>query len=81
MDEPTPASAFTQAACPQQPETLLLDTDVLDWIKADYADWQGHINHLLRFYYETSQIREADFHPDAFEPGEMAQLDPPPGPA
>ena len=81
MNEQSPASSFKQAACPQQPETLLLDTDVLDWIKADYADWQDHINQLLRFYMETSQSREADFDPDAFEPGEMAQPDPPPGPA
>ena len=77
MNDQTPASSFKQAACPQQTETLLLDTDVLDWIKADYADWQGHINQLLRFYYETSQIREAEFHPDAFEPGEMAEPDGP----
>jgi len=71
MDEQTTASSFRQAACTQQTETLSLDTDVLDWIKGEYADWQGHINELLRFYKETSQIRDADFDPDAFEPGEM----------
>lgn len=56
--------------------TLPLDTDVLDWIKSEYGDWQGHIRELLRFYMETNQIREMDFNPDAFEPGEMAE--PPP---
>jgi hypothetical protein len=71
MDEQTPASSFKQAACPQQAETLLLDTDVLDWIKGEYTDWHRHINELLRFYKETSQIQESNFDPDAFEPGEM----------
>jgi hypothetical protein len=56
---------------------LLLDTEVLDWIKSEFSDWQGHINELLRFCMETSQIREASFSPDAFEPGEMAQTDAP----
>lgn len=74
MNDVSPASAFTQAACPQKAETLLLDADVLGWIKTEYPDhWQGHINDLLRFYMDTSQSREADFSPDAFEPGEMAQ--------
>jgi hypothetical protein len=72
-----PASSFKQAACPQQTETLLLDTEVLDWIKGEFSDWQGHINELLRFYMETSQIRLQSFDPDAFEPGEMAEPDPP----
>lgn len=77
MNDQSPASAFKQAANPQQIETLLLDTDVLDWIKGEYGDWQHHIRELLRFYYETSQIREAAFNPDAFELGVMAQPEPP----
>jgi hypothetical protein len=81
MDEQTTASSFKQAACPQQTETLLLDTDVLDWIKGEHKNWQGHINELLRFFMDQSQSREASFSPDAFEPGEMAEPDPPPGPA
>jgi BrnA antitoxin of type II toxin-antitoxin system len=72
MNDYTPASSFKKAAYPQQPETLLLDTEVLDWIKSEFSDWQGQINELLRFYMETTQIREASFSPDAFEPGEMA---------
>ena len=77
MNDYTPASSFKKAACPQQAETLLLDTEVLDWIKGEFGDWQGHINELLRFYMETSQDRIQGFEPDAFEPGEMAQPDPP----
>jgi BrnA antitoxin of type II toxin-antitoxin system len=71
MDEQTTASSFAQAACPQQTETLLLDTDVLDWIKAEHKNWQGHINELLRFFMDQSQSRERYFAADAFEPGEM----------
>lgn len=48
MDEQTTASSFRQAACPQQTETLLLDTDVLDWIKGEHKNWQGHIRGPLR---------------------------------
>ena len=77
MNDQSPALSFKQAACPQQAETLLLDGDVLDWIKGEFADWQGHINDLLRFHMDTSQNREREFAPDAFEPGEMAQPDPP----
>lgn len=77
MNEWKPASAFEQAARPKQAETLLLDGDVLDWIKGEFTDWQGHINELLRFYMDTSQSREREFAPDAFEPGEMAQPDAP----
>jgi hypothetical protein len=77
MNDYTPASSFKQAASPKQTETLLLDTEVLDWIKGEFSDWQGHINELLRFYMETSQDRLQGFEPDAFDPGEMAQPDQP----
>jgi hypothetical protein len=70
-------SRLSDDFAPRQAETLLLDTEVLDWVKSEFSDWQGHINELLRFYMETSQIREASFSPDAFEPGEMAQPDAP----
>lgn len=45
----------------KQTETLLLDKDVLDWIKGEFGDWQGHINELLRFYMDTSRQREEAF--------------------
>ena len=77
MNDQAPASSFKKASCPQQTETLLLDTEVLDWIKGKFSDWQGHINELLRFYMETNQSRLQSFDPDAFEPGEMAEPDPP----
>jgi hypothetical protein len=57
--------------------TLALDDDVLDWLKGEFPDWQGHVNELLRFYMDTSQDRARSFEPDAFEPGEMAQPDAP----
>ena len=52
---------------------LDLDTDVLGWLKAQPTDWQREINNLARFFMETSQIREAQYAPDAWEPGEMQQ--------
>ncbi len=45
----------------KQTETLLLDKDVLDWIKGEFGDWQGHINELLRFHMDTSRQREEAF--------------------
>jgi hypothetical protein len=75
MNDLSPAASFKQAVCPQQTETLLLDADVLYWIKGEFPDWQGHINDLLRFFMDTSQNREREFAPGAFEPGEMAEPD------
>ncbi len=75
MDAPTDGTLpqdFQQAAAHRQTVTLSLDTDVLDWIKGEYTDYERHIRELLRFFMETSQRREMDFNPDAFEPGEMA---------
>jgi hypothetical protein len=76
MDEKTDGTLpqdFQKAAAHRQTVTLPLDTDVLDYIRGEYADWQGHIRDLLRFFMETNQRREMDFNPDAFEPGEMAE--------
>lgn len=64
MNEWKPASDFQQAACPKHAATVLLDDDVLDWIKSEFADWQGHINDLLRFHMDTSQSHERNFAPD-----------------
>jgi hypothetical protein len=58
--------------------TLDIDADLLEWLKAQPLDWQQEINNLGRFYMETSQAREAQFAPDAWEPGEMQE---PIGPA
>jgi hypothetical protein len=41
--------------------TLDLDADVVDWFKAQPADWKRELNNLARFYMETSLIREEAF--------------------
>lgn len=51
--------------------TLDIDAEVLEWLKAQPLDWQTEINNLARFYMDTCQAREAQFAPDAWEPGEM----------
>src|SRR3954453_2180907 len=53
--------------------SLDLDADVLGWLKEQPTDWQRELNNLARFFMETSQIREAQYIPDAWEPGEMQQ--------
>jgi hypothetical protein len=71
--EPLPAE-FEAAATPAAPRvtvTLDIDADVLEWLKAQPLDWQQEINNLARFYMDTSQAKEAEFAPDAWEPGEM----------
>ncbi|MGH6795286.1 MAG: hypothetical protein ACREDH_08840 [Methylocella sp.] len=79
MDETTGVALpgeFQKAAIQRQDVTLPLDADVLAYIQGEYADWQGHINDLLRFFMDTSQ-RQMEFEPDGFQPGEMDA--PPPG--
>ncbi len=79
MDQKTDGTLpvdFRKAAIQRQDVTIPLDTDVLAYIQGEFSDWQGHINDLLRFHMDTSQSREMDFNPAAFEPGEMAA--PPP---
>lgn len=68
------------AAPPPERVTVALDleADILEWLKTQPTDWQREINNLVRFYMETSQARELDFSPDAWEPGEM--MEPPPAP-
>ncbi len=39
----------------KQPVTLRLDTDVLEWFKAQGQGYQTRINKLLRRYMETQQ--------------------------
>jgi uncharacterized protein (DUF4415 family) len=72
--EPLPAE-FEQAAAlaapPRVTVTLDMDADVLEWFKAQPTEWQRELNNLARFFMETSQAREAEFAPDAWEPGEM----------
>jgi uncharacterized protein (DUF4415 family) len=49
---------------PREPEsvtvTLDIDADVLDWLQ-EQPGWRREIRDLLRFYMETSLIREAGF--------------------
>lgn len=86
MDVPAPETAslpddFRQSAeLPadrRETVTLTIDADMLTWMRAAFPDWQGQINGLLRFFYDTSLNREVAFDPDGFEPGEMT-ADPPP---
>ena len=71
---------FRQSAQPaarRETVTLDIDADLVAWLQAEFPDWQGQINGLVRFYHDTSVNREASFDPDAFDPGEMT-ADPPP---
>ena len=56
---------------PRVTVTLDMDADVLEWFKAQPTEWLRELNNLARFFMETSQAREAEFAPDAWEPGEM----------
>lgn len=81
MDQKTDGTSpgdFRKAAVHKQDVTLPLDSDVLAYIQGEYGDWRGHINDLLRFFMETNQIREMGFEQAGFEPGEMAEPQPPP---
>jgi len=37
---------------------LLLDTDVLDWFKAQSEDYKSHINVVLRAFVEAEEARK-----------------------
>ena len=41
--------------------TLDLDADLLDWLKEQPTGWQEEINNTMRFFMETSLIRELAF--------------------
>jgi len=41
--------------------TLVLDADLLDWLKQQPTDWRLEINNTMRFFMETSLIREQAF--------------------
>ncbi len=70
LDKTTPSLPpdFQQAAQPRMIEppkvmvSLPLDADLVAYFQgeAEIADWQHHINGVLRFYMETNQIMEAD---------------------
>lgn len=70
---------FGQAATTDAPKgsvAVAIDAEVFAWIKGQFPDPTAHINDLLKFFMDTSQARERDFGPDAWEPGEMDK--PPP---
>ena len=58
------APEFQPAAAPP-PErvavTLDLDADLLTWLKEQPTDWRQEINNTMRFFMETSLIREQAF--------------------
>ena len=56
--------SFEPAAAPPPQRvavTLDLDADLLDWLKGQPTDWQQEINNTMRFFMETSLIRELAF--------------------
>jgi hypothetical protein len=59
--------------------TVKVDADILDWMAARGENVSQEINGLMRFFMETQIIKESQFDPDAWEPGEM-QAPPPPAP-
>lgn len=88
MDDRALPPAFEEAARPAAPETappqvmvsLPIDADLLKYFQSDTepADWQAHMNGVLRFYMETTRSMlqqpnlepydaEADFIPE-FQP-------------
>lgn len=82
MDEKTGVALpgdFQKAAIQRQDVTIPLDTDVLAYIQAEFGDWKGHINDLVRFFMETNQRREMEFQ-DCFDPSEMDRPPDHPGP-
>jgi hypothetical protein len=81
----TSARDFKDAAAAPQPRVAIeIDADLAEWLQGQFKDWQGHANDLLRFYKDTSQVRELQADPHAWEPGEMEEPpinDAPPPPA
>ena len=57
----------------QERTTIQVDSDIAQFLQTQFADWQAHANDLLRFFMDTSQTKEREFEPDAWEPGEMAE--------
>ncbi len=77
-----PSVEFQEAAAAEPKRvavTVKLDADVLEYLEAEGLKLDDNINGLLRFYMDTSQQKEREFQPDAWEPGEMQT--PPPAPA
>lgn len=69
-----PSVDFQEAAASaatRQSVTVNLDADVLQFLRAEGLNLDENINGLLRFYMDTSQQKEREFQPDAWEPGEM----------
>jgi hypothetical protein len=72
MNDKPPALAFNDASEPV--ENLAIAPDILEWFKKRGASWQQEIEGVLDFYINTVEQPASDF-----EPGEMAEPDPPPG--
>lgn len=76
-----PSVEFQEAAAAEPVRlavTVNLDADVLQFLQAEGLKLDDNINGLLRFYMDTSQQKERDFQPDAWEPGEMIPAPPAP---
>jgi hypothetical protein len=75
QNDPLQPHFEAKAAPPPERVTvsLDLDADILGWLKEQPTDWQRELNNLARFFMETSQIRESQYAPDAWEPGEMQE--------
>jgi hypothetical protein len=71
MNDKPPASAFKDAA--EQGANLAIAPDILEWFKKRGAGWRQEIEGVLDFCINTVEQPASDF-----EPGEMAEPDPPP---
>ena len=78
LERPTiePATDFRNAATSQAKVTLEIDSDLAEYMKSQFTDWQAHANDLMRFFMETQQAKEREFE-NIFaqpEPGELEEL-------
>jgi hypothetical protein len=71
MNDKPPVSAFKDAA--EQGTNLAIAPDILEWFKKRRVGWKQEIEGVLDFYIDSVEHPASDF-----EPGEMAEPDPPP---
>jgi hypothetical protein len=71
MNDCTAASSFKDAA--EHGSNLAIAPDILEWFKKRGTGWRQEIEGVLDFYINTVEQPASDF-----EPGEMAEPDPPP---
>ncbi len=71
-----PTTDFREAATSQAKVTLEIDSDIAEYLKTQFSEWQRYANDTLRFFMDQSQAKEREFeHVAQQEPDETA---PPP---